>query len=216
MLDSLLLILKGLPITILLTLLSIALALVAAFVAGLGRLSRFMIVRAACVCYVEFFRGTSLFVQLFWAFYVLPLFGIALGPLEAAVLALGLNLGAYGAEVVRGSIQAISAEQTEACVALNLTRYQALRHVIIPQALVTMLPPFGNHAVTMLKMTSIASLISLPDMTYQAHLVRNQTGQTLLPFATILVIYFMMSSALKAVFVRIERRLARGLDRLEA
>jgi polar amino acid transport system permease protein len=214
--DSLLLILKGLYVTVVLSVLSAALALVVAFMAGLGRLSPMATVRIGSSIYIEFFRGTSLFVQLFWAFYVLPLFGVALSPMQAAVLALGLNLGAYGAEVVRGSVLAIGAEQTEACVALNLTRYQRLRHVIIPQALPLMLPPFGNLAITMLKMTAIASLISLPDLTYQAQLVRNQTGQTFLPFAIVLAIYFALSTLIKFSVVRpFERRLAVGTDRID-
>ncbi|MER8828461.1 ectoine/hydroxyectoine ABC transporter permease subunit EhuC [Mesorhizobium sp. M0938] len=216
MTDSLLLILKGLQVTVILSVLSSVLALVAAFLAGLGRLSPSAAIRMMASAYIEFFRGTSLFVQLFWAFYVLPLFGIALGPMEAAVLALGLNLGAYGAEVVRGSVLAIAVEQTEACIALNMTRYQRMRHVILPQALALMLPPFGNLAITMLKMTAIASLISLPDLTYQAQLVRNQTGQTFLPFAIVLVIYFALSSLIKFSIVKpFERRLAVGADRIE-
>ncbi|WP_137390960.1 ectoine/hydroxyectoine ABC transporter permease subunit EhuC [Rhodoligotrophos defluvii] len=215
MTEGILLILKGLHVTVILSLLSAMLALLAAFAAGLGRLSRFSPVRVVSTTYIEFFRGTSLFVQLFWAFYVLPLLGVSLGPMEAAVLALGLNLGAYGAEVVRGCVQAIGAEQTEACIALNLTRYQRLRHVIIPQALVMMLPPFGNLAVTLLKMTAIASLISLPDLTYQAQLVRSETGQTLFPFAVIMVIYFALSTLIKKGVGRLERRLAIGADRIE-
>lgn len=216
MAESLTLILKGLQVTVTLSVLSSMLALVAAFLAGLGRLSPSATVRTASSAYIEFFRGTSLFVQLFWAFYVLPLFGIALGPMEAAVLALGLNLGAYGAEVVRGSVLAIAVEQFEACVALNMTRYQRMRHVILPQALALMLPPFGNLAITMLKMTAIASLISLPDLTYQAQLVRNQTGQTFLPFGIVLVIYFVLSSMIKFFIVRpFELRLAIGADRIQ-
>lgn len=215
--DNLLLILKGLPVTLGLTVLSLLLSVVMAFLTGLGRLSKSGAVRLASSVYIEFFRGTSLFVQLFWAFYVLPLFGVPLSPMQAAVLALGLNLGAYGAEVVRGCVQSIGVEQSEACVALNLTRYQRMRYVIIPQALMLMLPPFGNLAITMLKMTSVASLISLPDLTYQAQNVRNQTGQTLMPYVSILLIYFSLSSLIKFTIVRpFERRLAIGADRIEA
>ena len=83
--------------------------------------------------YVEFFRGTSIFVQLFWAYFVLPLLGVPLSPLQAGVLALGLNVGAYGAEVVRGAIKSIPREQYEACTALNLTRFQEMRYVILPK-----------------------------------------------------------------------------------
>src|SRR5262249_49072713 len=150
-------------------------ALVMAFVAGLGRLSRFVAVRSLATAYIEFFRGTSVFVQLFWAYFVLPMAGLTLTPLQAGILALGLNVGAYGAEVVRGAVVAIGQEQKNACIALNLTRYQRMRHVILPQALPLMLPTFGNNAIELLKGTAVVSLISLGDMTFQAQVVRSQT-----------------------------------------
>ncbi len=106
--------------TLELTVLGSALALVMAFLAGLGRLSRFFALRALATAYIEFFRGTSIFVQLFWVYFVLPFAGVTLTPLQAGVLALGLNVGAYGAEVVRGAVQSIGREQREACIALNL------------------------------------------------------------------------------------------------
>ncbi len=206
------LILEGALVTIELTVLGSALALVMAFLAGLGRVSRFAAVRALATAYIEFFRGTSIFVQLFWAYFVLPFFGVPLTPLQAGVLALGLNVGAYGAEVVRGAVRSIGKEQYEACVALNLGRWQSLRHVILPQALLLMLPTFGNNAIELLKATSVVSLISLADMTFQAQVVRAQTGNTLVPFATILVLYFLMASAIAFGVRALERRMARGLD----
>ncbi len=206
------LILQGALVTIQLTLLGSALALVMAFLAGLGRLSRLAPVRWLATAYIEFFRGTSIFVQLFWAYFVLPLLGVSLTPLQAGVLALGLNVGAYGAEVVRGAVQSIGREQFEACVALNLSRYQAMRHVILPQALIVMLPTFGNNAIELLKATAIVSLISLSDMTFQAQVVRAQTGNTFIPFATILVLYFAMAMAISTAMRWLERRMARGLD----
>ncbi|WP_455274359.1 ectoine/hydroxyectoine ABC transporter permease subunit EhuC [Rhizobium herbae] len=206
------LILQGALVTIELTVMGSALALVMAFVAGLGRLSRFTAVRTLATVYIEFFRGTSIFVQLFWAYFVLPFAGITLTPLQAGVLALGLNVGAYGGEVVRGAVRAIGREQHEACVALNLGRYHRMRHVILPQALPLMLPTFGNNAIELLKGTAVVSLISLTDMTFQAQVVRAQTGSTLIPFATILVLYFAMAMAISAGVRWLERRASRGLD----
>ena len=210
------LILQGALVTIQLTLMGCALALVMAFLGGLGRLSRFAAVRALATAYIEFFRGTSIFVQLFWAYFVLPFMGITLTPLQAGVLALGLNVGAYGAEVVRGAVQSIGKEQFEACVALNLSRYQTMRHIILPQALLIMLPTFCNNAIELLKATAIVSLISLSDMTFQAQVVRAQTGNTLVPFATILVLYFLMALAISTAMRALERRMARGLDGVRA
>ena len=210
------LILQGAWVTVELTLMGSALALVVAFAAGLGRLSRFMAVRALATTYIEFFRGTSIFVQLFWAYFVLPFAGITLTPLQAGVLALGLNVGAYGAEVVRGAVKAIGREQREACIALNLTRYQAMRHIILPQALPLMLPTFGNNAIELLKGTAVVSLISLTDMTFQAQVVRAQTGSTLIPFGTILILYFVMSWVISFLMRRLERRVTRNLDGVRA
>jgi polar amino acid transport system permease protein len=206
------LILQGALTTAQLTVLGCALALVVAFIAGLGRLSRSFLVRAAATAYIEFFRGTSIFVQLFWAYFVLPLLGISLTPLQAGILALGLNVGAYGAEVVRGAVQSVGREQYEACIALNLTRWQCLRHVILPQAFVLMLPTFGNNAIELLKGTAVVSLISLADLTFQAQVVRAQTGSTMVPFLTILVLYFVMASVISFGVRGLERRLTRGLD----
>ncbi len=206
------LILQGAWVTVQLTVLGSAVALVFAFLGGLGRLSRFFVVRSLATIYIEFFRGTSIFVQLFWAYFVLPLFGIPLTPLQAGVMALGLNVGAYGAEVVRGAIKSVPREQIEACTALNLTRWQRMRHVLLPQAFVVMLPTFGNNAIELLKGTAVVSLISLADMTFQAQVVRAQTGSTAIPFVTTLVLYFAMSSAIAWSVRGLERRLSAGLD----
>jgi len=205
-------ILEGAAVTAQLTLLGSALALVVAFVAGLGRLSPFAPLRWLATTYIEFFRGTSIFVQLFWVYFVLPFAGVTLSPLLAGVLALGLNVGAYGAEVVRGAILAVPKDQLEASVALNFSRLQRMRHVILPQAVPLMLPTFGNNAIELLKGTAVVSLISLTDMTFQAQVVRSQTGSTLFPFITILVLYFIMALAISASVRGLERRMTRGLD----
>jgi polar amino acid transport system permease protein len=114
--------------------------------------------------------------------------------------------------VVRSAVQSIGREQHEACVALNLTRRQCLRHVILPQAFVVMIPTFGNNAIELLKATAVVSLISLTDLTFQAQVVRAQTGNTVVPFLTILVLYFLLASAISAGTRTLEGRLTRGLD----
>jgi polar amino acid transport system permease protein len=206
------LILQGAVVTAKLTLMGSAFALVMAFAAGLGRLAPVAPVRWLATIYIEFFRGTSVFVQLFWVYFVLPFAGITLSPLMAGVLALGLNVGAYGAEVVRGAVLSVPKDQYEACVAVNLSRFQRMWHVILPQALPLMLPTFGNNAIELLKGTAVVSLISLSDMTFQAQVVRSQTGSTLIPFATILVLYFAMSLVISFAVRGLERRMTRGLD----
>ncbi len=205
------LILDGAVVTIQLTIYGCILAFAVAIVVGLGRVSRFAPVRWLAVVYVEFFRGTSIFVQMFWFYYVLPLMGFTLTPLQAGVMSLGLNVGAYGAEVVRSAVQSVDRGQREASLAVNLTRTQTMRHIILPQAIVVMLPTFGNNAIELLKGTAIVSLISLSDMTFQAQVVRSQTGDTAIPFITILILYFAIASVISFGIRSLERHMSKGM-----
>lgn len=203
---------SGTLMTIVLTLGGCALALVMAFVAGLGRLSPLRPLKWLSVAYIEFFRGTSCLVQMFWMFYALPYFGVSLEPLTAGILTLGLNIGAYGAEVVRSAVLAVPRSQREAGIALNYSPLQRLRHIELPQAIPMMLPPFGNLAVDLMKLSAVASLIMISDLTFRAQLIRNSTGETLWPFLAILVIYFIIASAILAVVSLAERRLSAGRE----
>ncbi len=202
----------GAWITLQLTVMGVALALVIAFIAGLARLSRFRVVRYATGVYVEFFRGTSVIVQMFWLFFALPLVGVQLEPMMVGVLALGLNIGSYGAEVVRGAVLGVPRDQIEAAVALNLTRWQRMRYVVLPQALIAMLPPFGNLAIELMKQSSLVSLITIADLTFQAQVFRNATGLTLVPFGLILLIYFVFATAIAYGVSWYERRASTGME----
>lgn len=204
-------ILSGALATIELTVLSSVPALLMAFVAGLALLSRLVWVRAVSRIYVEFFRGTSIFVQLFAAYFVLPLAGISLEPVQAGVLAIGLNGGAYGAEVVRAAVQAVGRDQTEATIALNLSRRQAMWWIILPQAVVVMLPSFGNLAIEIMKSTAVASLVTVSELTFQAQMVRSQTAETAMPFMLIFVTYLVIASVLMGLVRWLERRFSRGM-----
>jgi len=186
------------------------LAMAMAWAAGLGRLNRHRTVRWPAIAYIEVFRGTSALVQLFWFFYALPLFGVSLAPMAAGILVLGLNIGAYGAEVVRGAIQSIDKGQTEASVALNLTPFQRMRWVIAPQAIVRMLPPAGNLLVELLKSTALVSLITLSDLTFRGLLLRSDTLRTGEVFGMLLLIYFAIALCLTSLVRRVETHLKRG------
>jgi polar amino acid transport system permease protein len=205
------LLLHGLLVTILVTVLGALLTVVVAFTAGLARLSQHRLLRWPAGVFIEVFRGTSLVVQLFWFFFALPAFGIQLAPLAAAVLALGLNEGAYAAEIVRGSIKSRTAGQDEACTALGMGRVLRLRRILIPQSIPAMLPPFGNVMVDLLKNTSLVSLVTVSDLTFRAGFVRNAMGHTTEVFLIILVIYFALSQVISASTKWLERRFA--LDR---
>lgn len=198
--------LRGLSTTIMLTLWGALLALVVALITGIARASNNVFLRGATGFYVEVFRGTSVLVQLFWIFFVLPFFGVEISAFQAGVLALGLNVGAYGAEVVRGAIQAIPRGQIEASVALNMTPGLMMRRVILPQALVRILPPFGNLLIELLKATSLVSLITLADVTFQALTLRQSVGRTTEAFTLLLVIYFLIAYPLTLGVRWLERR----------
>lgn len=191
------LLMQGAQVTLQVAFLSAIVAILAAFTAGLSRLSKSPIVRHSTMMYVEVFRGTSLLVQLFWLYFCLPFMGIELPKLLAAVMALGLNYGAYGSEIVRSSIIAIPKGQREAAIALNMTPVQTMIRIIIPQAFVRMLPPFGNLLIELVKGTSLVYFITLTDLTYQAMILRNNNYElTPYIFLFLLCIYFVINFAI--------------------
>lgn len=205
--------LEGALVTIRITLLAAALGTALSVVSGLAALSPVRSVRWTNHVYVDFFRGTSAIVQLFWIFFVLPLFGPSLSPMLAGVVTLGLNMGAYGSEVVRGAVRAMPAGQREAAIALNLTPFHRMRYVIFPQAVVAMLPPYGNLLIELLKGTALVSLITLSDLTFEAQKLRvNGSADTLTLFALVLVLYFAIALCITGAVRTVETLLSRGLD----
>lgn len=180
------------------------------FILGIARTSERRLIAWSANIYVEFFRGTSVLVQMFWIFFALPLFGIFIEPLTAGILALGLNTGAYGAEIVRGAVQAVPKDQIEAAIALNYTRWQRLRHVVMPQALIIMLPPMGNLGIDCIKISATVSLITIADLAFEANLYRASSGSNLLPFLSILIVYYIYSTAVARGVLGLERKLAKG------
>jgi polar amino acid transport system permease protein len=202
--------LRGVGVTVQLTVFSAVLAFFLAFLVGLGRLSKVLPFRIITTVYVEVFRGTSLLVQLFWAYFVLPFFGLSLSPMQAGVLVLGLNLGAYASEVVRSCILAIPKTQVEAGIALNMTQVQIMHRVILPQAFLLMLPPFGNLLIELLKATALVSLITLSDLMFQGALLRTTTLRSLEIFGLVLLIYFCLAYPLTLAIRSFEKKLSEG------
>lgn len=200
------LLLQGLLITAMVTVLGAVLAFAIAFVFGVARVSRTAWLRVPSAVLVEVFRGTSLLVLMFWLFFALPFLGIQLTPIFAGVLALGLNCGAYGAEVVRTTIKGRPKGQTEAIIALGIPRTAALWRILIPQSIPAMLPPFGNILVDLLKATSLVSLVTIADLTFRAQMVRAATGQTVAIFAVVLVLYYLLALLCGQLVKWLERR----------
>ena len=162
--------------------------------------------------YVQLFQGTPLLMQLFLAYFGLALLGFETSAWFAASAALTLYSSAFLTEIWHGCVRAIPRGQWEAAQSLAMNFVEQMRHVILPQALPLMLPTFGNNAIELLKATAVVSLISLTDMTFQAQIVRAQTGSTLIPFATILILYFAMALVITAFIRMLERRVTRGLE----
>lgn len=205
--------LEGALVTVEITIGGSVLALVAAFVAAIAKMYGPLPARWLAVGYIEVFRGTSALVQLFWLFFVLPRFGVLLEPMTVAILTLGLNVGAYGAEVVRGAISSVHRGQWEATTALNMTRATALRRIIIPQAVLRMIPPWGNLFIELMKATSLVSLITIADLAFKAQQMNQNTFRTLEIFSIVLVFYLAMASVITVGMRALEERVASGIAR---
>ncbi|MFE9552749.1 ectoine/hydroxyectoine ABC transporter permease subunit EhuC [Streptomyces sp. NPDC006692] len=200
-------VLPGIWVTIQLTVYSAALAAAVAFGIGLARTHRSRLVRFLAAAYTEIFRGTSALVLMFWLFFVLPpLAGWQLVPMWAAVLALGLSYGAYGAEIVRGALNSVPPAQREAGIALSLTPWQRMRLVLLPQAVPEMIPPFCNLLVELLKGTALVSLLGVGDVSFAAYLVRLATQDSAEIYTITLVIYFVLAFAITRGMKALERR----------
>ncbi|MEV5608466.1 ectoine/hydroxyectoine ABC transporter permease subunit EhuC [Streptomyces sp. NPDC052225] len=210
-------VLPGIWITIQLTVYSAALATVVAFAAGMARTHRLWIVRFVAGFYTEVFRGTSALVLMFWIFFVLPqLAGWSLVPMWAAVLALGLSYGAYGAEIVRGALKAVAPAQREAGVALSFTPWQRMRLILLPQAVPEMIPPFSNLLIELLKGTALVSLLGIGDVSFAANLVRLATTESAEIYSLTLVIYFVIAFLLTRVMRGVERKAKAGIGQRPA
>ncbi|HEY1573760.1 MAG TPA: ectoine/hydroxyectoine ABC transporter permease subunit EhuC [Pseudonocardiaceae bacterium] len=206
----------GLRPTVELTIGGIVLATIMSFVAGLANGARSVVVRVIVRIYVEGWRGTSELVQLLWIYFSLPLLlGLQIVPLWAGIIVLGLNHGAYGAEIVRGAVGSVAPEQVEGAVALNFTPRQRMVRVVLPQAVVEMIPSFNTLFIQLLKATSIVSLITVPELTYQVKqvLVPNFGGQKTLIFVMVLVMYLLLSIVITVLMRWAERAAARRIGR---
>ena len=211
--QMILVLLNGFKVTVWVTLISTVMGGIFSFVFGIGKMNRHWPVRIISDVYIEIFRGTSLLVQLFWLFYALPLLGVSLSPISAGIWALSLNIGAYGAEVVRGAVLAVDTGQYEAAKALNFTPGRTMWKVLIPQAVVEMMPPFGNLVVQNMKDSALVSLITLSDLTFQAQTLRNDTLQTVPIYVITLLLYFLLALVLTAIMKWLERILTAASGR---
>lgn len=221
-------VLDGLQRTILLTVVSMVAGLVLGVVLAVMRLSANPIVSGVSWLYIAFFRGTPLLVQLiFWfnlsALYPVLSVGVPFGPafvqgssntfitpLVAALLGLSLNQGAYLAEIVRAGLQSVDTGQSEAAQALGMSRRLILRRIVLPQAMRVIVPPTGNETISMLKTTSLVSVVSMPDLLYSVQIIYSRTYETIPLLIVASLWYLILTSVLTAGQYYLERRFSRG------
>ncbi|MDE0805165.1 MAG: amino acid ABC transporter permease [Acidimicrobiales bacterium] len=215
---------EGTWLTVQILVYSFALGVVLSLLFGVARLSHREWVRGLALGFVEIARGISSIVLLFVIAIAVPiLLDVNQRSLMLlASIALGINMGGYGAEIVRGSIQSIPRGQTEASIALNLSNTQRLRHVVLPQAMRLILPPMGNLTIEILKGTALVSLIGVTDLMQSTNLIRSQqlfsdsaSDQTVI-FVNVLVIYFVLAQLINGAFRLAEWRLERRYQGGEA
>ena len=204
------LIFKGVPWTILLTVLSFLFGLIGGTLVAIALISPYKWLKIICRIYVDFFRGTPMLVQLFLIYFGLPgLFreiglNIDLDRLPAALFALSLNVAAYLAEIMRGGIQSIDNGQWEACSSLGMSPVQTMREVIFPQAFRRMLPPLGNEFITLIKDTSLAAVIGFEELFRQGQLMVATTYKAFEIYIAVALVYLVLTTLSSVVFKRLE------------
>jgi cystine transport system permease protein len=201
----------GLYFTIPLTLISFVLGLLLAFFTALARLSSVKPLNAIANFYVWIFRGTPLLVQLFILFYGFPSIGLTLNPFPAAVIGFTLNVGAYSSEIIRAAIQSIPKGQWEAAFSIGMTKSQAMRRIILPQAVRVSLPPLGNSFISLVKDTSLAATITVTEMFQKGQQIASVTYEPLWLYIEVAFIYLIFSTFLSYLQAKLEQRYERGV-----
>jgi polar amino acid transport system permease protein len=223
MLEWLPFMLGGVPLTILICVLGIVLAVPLALLGALGRLSSNPVFYGISGFYVSFIRGTPLLVQIFFIYLGLPqlaqyappqLQGLfLLGTVTSGVLALGVNYGAYMAEIFRAGIQSVGHEQIEAAQALGMTRSQTMRRIVLPQAVRVIIPPTGNDFIAMIKDSSLLGIVGVQELFFRASKIGRQYFQSLETLVVAAMIYWILTSIFSYFQGRLEKRLERGYVR---
>ncbi len=198
----------GIEVTIPLTILSFALALVIAVAVALIQYAHVKVIQQICRFYIWIVRGTPLLVQLYIVFFGLPSIGVKLSAFPAAVLVFGFNEGAYMAETIRGTLEGVNVGQMEAGYCVGMSYAQIMWHVVLPQALRTAFPALSNSLISMLKGTSMAATITVMEMFRQAQVINGRVYESLALYSEVAVIYLMFCTILTWLQRRGEKRLA--------
>ena len=191
--DNLPLLLNGIGRTLVATFATMAASLVLALPIALARIHG-RVIGAVAYVYIELFRNLPLLVLVFWVFSVLPLvIGLTLSPLLSGILALTLNLSAFIAEIYRAGITSIATGQSHAALALGMTRFEVMKRIVLPQAIMRVLPALGSMWVSLFKDTAILSVIGVGELMYQGRIVANDTYRALEVFTGVAVIYYLLA-----------------------
>lgn len=201
--------LSGLGITVLLTVATMALAIPLGLLLAFLRLSRLRIVRVPATAFVEIFRSTPLLLQVYWAFYVLPaLVGVGFSAITTALIGLVCNVASFNSETFRAGILSIRPGQTNAALALGMGRGQAMRKIVLPQAVRRVLPALATTWVSLFKDTSLVSTIAVADLSYQALQIRSETYRVMEVLTGMAVLYWLLGYPQAKLADWLHRRLA--------
>jgi len=200
----------GVQLTVFLTCGSMAIALVLGLLLALARISPSRALRLPTVLFVEVIRGSPLLLQLFYIYYVLPLIGIRLTPIQAGLAGLSINYGAYLSEVFRAGIAAVDRGQWEAADALGLGRGWTMRLVVLPQAIRIVVPPVGNYFVSLFKDTALVSTISIAELMFRGQLIAADTFKYMRIYTVVFGIYLAISIPASLAVRYLERRFDPG------
>lgn len=201
------LLLMGAAVTIEITAVSVALGFFIGLVVGVARICSYKVLRILAAVYADCIRGTPLLVQIFLIYFALPIAtGTRVDPFAAAVLACGINSGAYVSEIFRAGIQAVDAGQMEAGRSLGLTWGQTMRYIILPQAIKNILPPLGNEFIAMLKDSSLVSVIGFEELTRRGQLIIAQTYGSFEIWLTVAALYLAMTLAISRLIAFLEAK----------
>lgn len=201
------LLLKGMLLTIAMSMASIVLGSILGLAVGFGKMSKRSYLNLLMSGYINFFRGTPLYVQILIVhFGLVPLFLGSTNSIVAGITALTLNSAAYTAEIYRAGIQSVDKGQTEAALSLGLTPAQSMRHVVLPQAVRRMIPAFGNEFIVLVKDSSLVAIIAAPEIMYWSNAMKNQYLAVWEPYLTAAFIYLVLTYSLNKLLAYIERK----------
>ncbi|MCY1363958.1 L-cystine transport system permease protein YecS [compost metagenome] len=202
---------NGAAVTVEVTAGALLLARIIGLLVGVGRLNpRRYVIYNLCSVYLLLFRGTPLLVQLFIWFFGLPHFGVTLPAFACGVLGLGMYSGAYVSEIVRGAIQSVDRGQTEAARSLGMSSGQAMSNIVLPQAVVRMIPPLGNEFIALIKNSALVSLLTIHDLMHEGQKIISVSYRSLETYLVVALIYLVLTTVTMLVLRKVGHRLRAG------